>query len=71
MDNYSNWDTWETVNWCLNTEAVKMALLNVKNIKEATEIIIKHMTMVKYCYASDVELNKINIKEVMNTIRDR
>ena len=70
MENYSNWDTWETVNWCLNTEPIKMALLNSDNFIEATQIILKHMTMVKYCYNSDVELDNINIKEVMATIRD-
>ena len=69
-ENYENWDTWECVNWVLNTEPVKAIVLR-GNFIEATEAILKHMTMVKYTYASNIELDKINISEVINAVRDR
>lgn len=69
MNNYTNWDTWETVNWVLNSEAIVKSILQSNN-SEATKIITQHMTMVKYCYASNVDLNEVNMQEVINTVKN-
>lgn len=69
FENYSNWDTFECVNWVLNSEPIKDTVLNGNSI-EARKAILSHMTMVKYCYSPDIELNNINIQEVIDTVRD-
>lgn len=67
--NYVNWDTWETVNWCLNSEPIVNALMGA-TYNEAKNIIFQHMTMVNYTYGNNVDLKKIDIKEVLETVRE-
>lgn len=68
MNGYTNWDTWEATNWCLNTEIIKNSILRA-TYNEAKTIITKHMTMVKYSYGSSIEIDKINFDEVIEAVR--